>query len=112
MLSDNVEGSRRRAPETMTLEGTLREAMSELECVGAHQCAAFRSLDEILPLNDQEQLVTQLQAAEVAAREHTMLIVRPVIPPRASTVLRKRPDLDTAYAVSLAELGRRSLGGR
>jgi len=37
-----------------------------------------------------------------------MLIVRPEIPPTASTVFRHRPDLNAAYAMSLAEIERQS----
>ena len=70
----------------------------------------MRHLDETLPPGERARLAVTLVAAAVDAREQTILIVRPAIPPTAAHVLRNRPDLNTAYAMSLAEIERRSSG--
>lgn len=106
MLSEGAERSLRRAPETKPASRALRETMAALEALEHDQRAAFCRLVEMLPAADQEQLDAQLRAAAPDARERLVLIVRPPMPPRASSVLRKRPDLNSARAVSLAEIER------
>ncbi|MGH7765717.1 MAG: hypothetical protein ACREOM_15000 [Candidatus Dormibacteraceae bacterium] len=114
MLSENANRSLRRTSQAKPVLRALREAITALDALAVHQLAAWCQLDESLPLDDQEQLAKALGAAADSARERTMLIVQPAVPPTASTVLRKRPDLDTAYAISLAEMERHSppRGGR
>lgn len=106
MLSEGAERSLRRAPKAKPVGRALRETMTILEALERDQRAAFCLLEEILPALDQERLAARLRAAVPDAREHLMLIVRPPMPPRASSVLRKRPDLNSARAVSLAEIER------
>ena len=108
MLSENVERSLRRTPEAKPVLRALREAITSLDALGIDQRAATCRLEEILSIDDQGRLAEGFQAAAAAARRQTMLIVQPAVPPTASTVLRKRPDLDTAYAISLADIERRS----
>ena len=79
---------------------------SALAGLCTHQNAALRHLGESLPVDEQARLAATLEAAAIDARERTMLIVRPEIPPTASTVFRHRPDLNAAYAMSLAEIER------
>ena len=111
MLSESVERSRRRAPEAESVHRALRELMTAVDSLEAHEHAAFCRLGEILPVKDQEELAAALQAATAEAREHTILVVRPAIPATAAHVLRNRPDLNAAYAMSLAEVDRRSARG-
>lgn len=106
MLTEGAERSLRRAPETKPAGRALRETMAALEALERDQRAEFSSLEEALPAAELEQLDAQLRAAAPDARQHLMLIVRPPMPPRASSVLRKRPDLNSARAVSLAEIER------
>jgi hypothetical protein len=74
-----------------------------------HELAAMRHLDETLTTPEEwARLEARFDAAAVDAREQTILIVRPAIPPTAAHVLRNRPDLNAAYAMSLAEIERRS----
>lgn len=108
MLSDSAERSLRRAPQAKPADRALHETMAVLEALERDQAAAFCRLEEVLPAADQEQVAAQLRAAVPDARERLMLIVRPPMPPRASSVLRKRPDLNSARAVSLAEIDRTS----
>lgn len=108
MLSESAERSLRRAPQAKPVDRALRETMAVLEALERDQRAAFRRLEEVLPAADREQVAAQLRTAVPDARERLMLIVRPPMPPRASSVLRKRPDLNSARAVSLAEIDRTS----
>ncbi|MGH7762393.1 MAG: hemerythrin domain-containing protein [Candidatus Dormibacteraceae bacterium] len=108
MLSENVERSLRRTPEAKPVLRALREAITSLDALGIDQRTATCRLEEILSIDDQGRLTEGFQAAAAAARRHTMLIVQPAVPPTASTVLRRRPDLDTAYAISLADIEPRS----
>lgn len=108
MLSESAERSRRRAPQAKPVDRALRETMAALEALERDQSAAFCRLEEVLPAADREQVAAQLRTAVPDARERLMLIVRPPMPPRASSVLRKRPDLNSARAVSLAEIDRTS----
>lgn len=106
MLSEDAERSLRRSPKAQPVGRALRETMTILEALERDQRAAFGRLEEDLPAADQEQLAARLRAAVPDARERLMLIVRPPMPPRASSVLRKRPDLNSARALSLAEIER------
>lgn len=108
MLSETAERSLRRAPQAKPVDRALRETMAVLEALERDQRAAFRRLEAVLPTADREPVANQLRAAVPDARERLMLIVRPPMPPRASSVLRKRPDLNSARAVSLAEIDRTS----
>ena len=77
---------------------------SALAGLCTHQNAALRHLGESLPVDEQARLAATLEAAAIDARERTMLIVRPEIPPTASTVLVTGPT----NAMSLAEIERQS----
>ena len=108
MVADSLE---RRIPSAFAKgpgRTTLRQMTSALGDLHTHQLDALRHLGETLPLDYQAPLAARLDAAAIDARERTMLIVRPEIPPTASTVLRHRPDLTAAYAMSVAEYDRRS----
>jgi hypothetical protein len=109
MLSEGLERRSRRAPkrEPMLLTA-LQEMTAALGGLIAHQQAALRHLSETVPLDEQVRLAATLDAAELDAREQTTLIVQPAIPPTASHVLRHRPDLTAAYAMSLAEIERQT----
>jgi len=108
MLAESLQRRMRSAPATGPVRTALRQMMSALADLCTHQNAALRHLGESLPVDEQARLAATLEAAAIDARERTMLIVRPEIPPTASTVLRHRPDLTAAYAMSLAEIERQS----
>lgn len=72
----------------------------------SHQETALRQLEAILSEPERERLADRLLAAAAVARKRMMLVVSPVVPSTASTVLRKRPDLDAAHAVGLADIER------
>jgi hypothetical protein len=103
--------SRRATKIEQVLLTALQQMTIALDALRTHQQAALRHLSDTLPLDEQAHLAATLDAAALDAREQTMLIVRPVIPPTAAHVLRNRPDLNAAYAMSLAEIERRVHGG-
>jgi hypothetical protein len=111
-LSMLSEGLDRRSLGTPKKEPVLLAALQQMAIalggLCTHQQSAMRHLDETLPPGERARLAVALVAAAVDAREQTILIVRPAIPPTAAHVLRNRPDLNTAYAMSLAEIERRS----
>jgi hypothetical protein len=106
MITENVEGQRRRVADRAPIEQALRAVMTALAALESHQRIAFGELDESLRAVDEERVVKALEEAAITARNRIMLIDRPDVPATASTVLRTRPDLDTAYAISLAALKR------
>jgi hypothetical protein len=110
-LSMLAEGLDRRIPSAFAkglVCTTLQQMKSALGDLRTHQLEALLYLGETLTNDEQARLSARLDAAAIDARERTMLIVRPEIPPTASTVLRHRPDLTAAHAMSLAEYDRRS----
>ena len=111
MLLENLERSIGRAPEMGLVLTALLQLTSALGGLLSRQGAALDHLDAILSFDERARLAATLGAAAIDARERTMLIVRPEIPSTASTVLRHRPDLTAAYAMSLAEHDRRSHRG-
>jgi hypothetical protein len=111
MLLENLERQIGRASETGPVLTALLQLTSALGSLFSRQNAALHQLGETLPLDKVARLAAMLDAAAVDARERTMLIVWPEIPPTASTVLRHRPDLTAAHAMSVAEYDRRSHPG-
>ena len=112
VLSDGLERRSRRATKIkQVLLTALQQMTIALDAMRTHQQAALRHLSDTLPLDEQAHLAATLDAAALDAREQTMLIVRPEIPPTAAHVLRNRPDLNAAYVMSLAEIERRVYGG-
>ena len=108
MLSLSVEPLSRRSIKTQEmLLVALQQMAIGLDAVLTHQKAVLCHLLDTLPLDEQARLAATIDAAAFDAREQTMLIVRPAIPPTAATVLRNRPDLNAAYALSVAEIERR-----
>ena len=87
---------------------TLQQMKSTLGDLHTHQLDALCHLGEALTNDEQSRLSARLDAAAIDARERTMLIVRLEIPPTSSTVMRHRPDLTAAHAMSLAEYDHRS----
>jgi hypothetical protein len=110
MLAEGLQRSVRGALEK-PMRTALLEMTTALGGLCTHQHAALRHLNETLPLDELARLAATLDAAALDAREQTVLIVRPAIPPTAAHVLRDRPDLNAAYAMSLAEIERRVHGG-
>ena len=97
MLSEGLERRSRRATKIeQVLLTALQQMTIALDALRTHQQAALRHLSDTLPLDEQAHLAATLDAAALDAREQTMLIVRPVIPPTAAHVLRNRPDLNAA----------------
>lgn len=114
-LSMLSEGFARRSRRTTEVKQMLLTALKHvtiaLDVLGTHQQAAVCHLSDTLSLDEQTRLAATLEAAALDAREQTILIVQPAIPPGAAHVLRNRPDLNTAHAMSLANIERRVHGG-
>ena len=110
MLSAGLDRRSLGAPKKEpVLLAALQQMTIALGRLCTHELATMRHLDEALTTpKEWARLAATLDAAAVDAREHTMLIVRPAIPPTDAHVLRNRPDLTSAYAVSLAEIERQS----
>jgi hypothetical protein len=108
MLAESLVRRIGSTPATGPMRTALRQMISALAGLSTHQNDALRNLGATVPLDEQARLAATLEAAAIDARERTMLIIRPEIPPTASTVLRHRPDLTAAYAMSLAEIERQS----
>jgi Hemerythrin HHE cation binding domain len=110
ILSAGLDRRSRGAPKKEpVLLAALQQMTIALGDLCTHEQSAMRHLDETLTAPDEwARLAATLEAAAVDAREQTILIIRPAIPPTAAHVLRNRPDLNAAYAVSLAEIERRS----
>jgi DNA uptake protein ComE-like DNA-binding protein len=110
-LSMLSEGFARRSRRTSKVKQRLLTALKQvtiaLDVLGTHQQAAVCHLSETLSLDEQARFAATLGAAALDAREHTVLIMQPAIPPGAAHVLRNRPDLNTAHAMSLANIERR-----
>ena len=104
MLAESLERRMRSASAKGPVRTALRQMTSALAGLCTHQNAALRHLGESLPVDEQARLAATLEAAAIDARERTMLIVRPEIPPTASTVLVTGPT----NAMSLAEIERQS----
>jgi hypothetical protein len=110
MLSEDLDqrslGASKKGPVVLA---ALQQMTIALGGLCTHELAAMRHLKETLTTPEEwARLAATFDAAAVDAREHTMLIVRPTIPPTDAHVLRNRPDLTSAYAVSLAEIERQS----
>jgi hypothetical protein len=110
MLSVGLDRRALGAPKKEpVLLAALEQMTIALGGLYTHELAAMRRLDETLTTPEEwARLAETLDAATVDAREQTILVVSPAIPPTAAHVLRSRPDLNTAYAMSVAEIERRS----
>lgn len=106
IVTESAERSHSRGADVGLASGVLRETVTTLAALVDQQRAAYRQLRASLSPADQKLLAEALEAAATVARAQTMLIVQPTTPSRASTVLRKRPDLEVAYPVSLAAFER------
>lgn len=83
----------------------LRKSLDELASL--HQ-AALRQLESSLPETELAKLAEALETAAAEARAHIVLVTQPEPAPTDSYVLRRRPDLDRAYATNLDALERSS----
>ncbi len=103
IVSDAMSQSRGR-PATRPVRNTLlalRKSLAEVESL--HQTALCR-LEAFLSENQVAQLAESLETATAEARAHIVLITQPEPAPTDAYVLRKRPDLNRAYARSLLDL--------
>lgn len=104
ILSDNAEASRRRAPHGKPLARALRATITALDSLEGHQREASLLLADTLNVAERDELDVLLRAASAAARDRTLMVVQPPIPSTTSTVFRRRPDLDSAHVISVAEI--------
>lgn len=98
--------SRSRRPQSVSAQArlalrTLSEALKELEELHG---AGFSRLEASLSEEELVEVANSLAAARDEARAHILLVTQPEVAPNESSVLRRRPDLDRAYATNLAEL--------
>ena len=103
MVSEAMSRSRGR-PDMRPVHDALlalRKSLDEVESL--HQAALCR-LEASLSENELAQLAESLEIATAEARGHIVLITQPEPAPTDAYVLRKRPDLDRAYAKSLLDL--------
>lgn len=103
IVSDAMSRSRGRSATRPVHEAllALRESLNEVESL--HQAALCR-LEASLSENELAQLAESLETATADARAHIVLITQPEPAPTDAYVLRKRPDLNRAYAKSLLDL--------
>lgn len=79
----------------------LRDSLDEVESLDQ---AALCQLESSLSETELTELAESMETATVEARAHVVLILQPEPAPTDAYVLRKRPDLNRAYARSLLEL--------
>ena len=83
---------------------TLRKSLDEVESI---ERAALFHLESSLSESDLANLAKSLETATVEARAQIALVAQPEPAPTDAYVLRKRPDLDRAYATNLNAVQRR-----
>lgn len=103
IVSEAMSRSRGRAATRPVHDAllALRKSLDEVESL--HQAALCR-LETSLPENDLAQLAKSLETATAEARAQVVLITQPEPATTDAYVLRKRPDLNRAYARSLLDL--------
>lgn len=83
----------------------LRRSMDEVESL--HR-AALCQLESSLSESELAKLAESFRTATVEARAHIVLVTQPEPAPTDAYVLRKRPDLNRAYATNLDAVERAS----
>lgn len=76
----------------------LRKSLDEVESIDR---AALCQLESSLSESELAKLAESLETATAEARAHIVLVTQPEPAPTDAYVLRKRPDLDRAYATNL-----------
>lgn len=104
VVSEAVSRSRRPKSVSTHVRAVLRNLSQALKELERHQDAALSLLETGLSDMKQAEIARSLAAAGKDARARILLVTGPEVAPTESTVLRSRPDLDRAYATSLAEL--------
>lgn len=82
---------------------TLRKSLDEVESL---ERAALCQLESSFSESELPLLAESLETAAAEARAHIVVITQPEPAPTDAYVLRKRPDLNRAYAKSLLDLDR------
>ena len=103
MVSEVMSRSRGRSGTRPVHDAilALRKSLDEVESL--HR-AALCQLESSLSESELAKLAESLETATAEAREHIVLITQPEPAPTDAYVLRKRPDLNRAYAKSLLDL--------
>lgn len=83
----------------------LRKSLDEIESIDR---AALCRLESSLSESELASLAESLETATAEARAHIVLVTQPEPAPTDAYVLRKRPDLDRAYATNLNAIERTS----
>lgn len=83
----------------------LRQSLDEIESIDR---AALGQLESSLSESDLAKLAGSFETATEEARAHIVLVIQPEPAPTDAYVLRKRPDLDRAYATNLNAVERTS----
>ena len=107
IVSEAMSRSRGRSG-TKPVHGALLALRRSLEEVESLDQAALCRLEASLPESELAKLAESLQTATAEARAHIVLVTQPEPAPTDAYVLRKRPDLDRAYATNLNAVDRAS----
>lgn len=107
IVSEAVSRSRGRPGARPVHEAllALRKSLDELESI---ECAALRRLESSLSEGELARLAESMPTATAEARAHIVLVTQPEPAPTDAYVLRRRPDLDRAYATNLNTIERTS----
>ena len=106
-IVDVVERRRGQGTGSQVVRRALSETVAALRSLVEHERAVRRELESALPSAELERIDQARRVAITAARERTMLVLVPAVPSTSSTVLRRRPDLVEARAISLAAASRK-----
>lgn len=107
IVSEATSRSRGRAGKRPVRDAlhALEKSLDEVESIDR---AALCQLESSLSENEMTRLGQSMEAATAEARAHIVLITQPEPAPTDAYVLRKRPDLNRAYATNLNAVERTS----
>ena len=95
-------------PDMRPVHDALLALRKSLDDVESRDRAALCQVESALSESQLARLAESLDTAAAEARAHIVLVVQPEPAPTDAYVLRKRPDLDRAYATNLGAVERAS----
>jgi hypothetical protein len=101
MVSEAISRSRRPKSEVAQAGVALRALLEVLEELEVHQIAAVSRLVGTFP-GSVGEIAEAFERAIREASKRIVLIIQPEVPATEAYVLRSRPDLNRAYATTLA----------
>lgn len=103
-VSEAMSRSRRARSETRTAGVALRDLTGALRQLVLDQEAALSHLEANLSAEGLEDAAGLFAEAAKRARAQIVLVGQQEIPPTEAHVMRRRPDLEKAFATNLADL--------